>query len=176
MSSPLTPFYERCYMRRFIVTIIFIFLILVPSLSSARDAWQISFFDGKNIWEFAFNRYNFDNPNGIIAGWTKISNDSDSILHMYAIDLPNKRWSLSNSAWMEINPESAIGRLTTLLIEVQPKLSKELEDEKNGMEEIYFIGPIPTGWLTGNPFTWFFLGDNAYESAFSEFVGMRDKK
>jgi len=163
-------------MRRVIITIIFIFLILIPSLASARDAWQISFFDGKNTWEFAFNRKNFDNPNGIVAGWTKISNDSDSILHMYAIDLPNKRWSLSNSAWTEINPESAIGRLAALLIEVQPKLSQELEDEKNGMDELYFIGALPTNWLSGNPLFTFFMGEDSYAHAFSELVGMRDRK
>ncbi len=162
-------------MKRLVITII-LFFLFIPSLASARDAWQVSFFDGRSNWEFAFNRHNFDNPNGIVAGWTKISNDSGSTLSLYAIDLPNKRWSFNNNNWKEINPDSVIGRLATLLIEVRPKLSQELEDEKNGVEEIHFIGQLPTNWLTGNPLLLFFIGENAYESAFSELVGMRDKK
>lgn len=162
-------------MKRFVITFI-LFFILIPSLASARDAWQVSFFDGKSNWEFAFNRHNFDNPNGIVAGWTKISNDGGSSLSLYAIDLPNKRWSINNSNWMEIVPESIIERLTTLLIEVRPKLSQELMDEKNGIEEIHIIGQLPTNWLTGNPIFLFFMGEDSYSHAFSELVGMRDKK
>ena len=163
-------------MKKFVITLIFIFLILIPSLASARDAWQVSFFDGRSNWEFAFNRHNFDNPNGIVAGWTKISNDSGSALSLYAIDLPNKRWSINNSNWMNIASESVIDRLATLLTEVQPKLYQELVDEKNGMEEIHFIGMLPTNLLTGNPLFTFFIGENAYESAFAELIGIRDRK